>query len=388
MANKEYSTNLQEMLEAITEDANPLAKMLMVMMKEMMEAEISARIGAEKSERNGDRCGYRSGYRKCNFDTTLGTMKLAVPKLREGGYVPFFKKRRQRCDEALITAVQDMYVSGISTRKVAKLVKDLGIEHISEGEISEINKRLDEEVEKFRTKELEKVYPILWVDALYEKVRVDGRDVSTAVEVVCGVDTEGKREVLAIEPMAEESKDSYLALFRNLQERGLKTPKLIISDAHTGLVSAIREGFPGATWQRCKVHFMRNILSHIPKSKKEIVAAELKQIWLQPNRALAEETAARFVEKYAKTYPQAVQCLEDGLSDSLSFYAYPSIDPKKIASSNMIERLNEEIRRRTRVVGIFPNVASYVRLVTCHLRDYSDEWSSKTYISKEALAEM
>ena len=389
MSKNDNSTNLREMLEEISAENNPLVKMLMVAMRELMEAEVSERLRAEKSERNEERTGYRSGYRKCDFDTMLGTMELEVPKLRQGGYVPFFKKRRQRCDDALILAVQDMYISGISTRKTAKLIEDLGIKNISAGEISEISKRLDAEVQAFRERPLESAYPILWVDALYENVRVEGRKVSTAVEVVCGVNQEGQREVLAIEPMAEESRDSYLLMFRKLQERGLKTPKLVISDAHPGLVSAIREGFPGATWQRCKVHFMRNILAHIPQTSKERIGAELKQIWLQPSREMAEQTAKRFIEKHAKNYPEAVKCLQNGLEDSLSFYAYPSVDSKKIASSNMIERLNEEIRRRTKVVGTFPNIASYVRLATAHLMEYSEEWSSgRVYISKSALEAM
>ena len=348
---------------------------------------MTRKLNAEKSERTDERTGFRSGYREATFDTRLGEMKLQVPKVRNGGYVPFFKVRRQRSEEALITVIQDIYISGVSTRKISRLVEKLGIGNISAAEVSEMVKRLDEQVNAFRTRRLDQhSYPILWVDALYEDVRIDGSVVSTAVEVVCGVNQEGHREVLAIEPMAEESKESYLSLFRNLKERGLKTPKLVISDAHAGLHAAIKEGFAGASWQRCKVHFMRNILAHIPEKSKEAVAADVKRIWLEPSAEQAREYAQRVIAKYEKRFAEAMRCLEDGLEDSLSFYAFPSIDQKKIASSNMIERLNEEIRRRTRIVGIFPNKNAYIRLVTCNMMEYADDWSTgHAYIQPEAL---
>ena len=187
--------------------------------------------------------------------------------------------------------------------------------------------------------------------------------------------------------MTEESRSSYGGLFQNLKDRGLSTPKLIISDAHSGLVSAIRESFPGASWQRCKVHFMRNILVYVPQNEKKAFAETLKEIWLAPTAELARKRAYDVIDSYAKRFPKAVQCLEDGLEDSLAFYAFPILDARKISSSNMIERLNREIRRRTRVIGIFPNESSYVRLVTAYLMEYAEDWSvSRAYISHASIA--
>ena len=250
-----------------------------------------------------------------------------------------------------------------------------------------MTKGLNEQVEEFRNRSLaDTVYPVLWVDTLYEKVRVDGRIVSMAVLIVCSVDENGHRNIIAVEPMAEESKSSYGVLFQNLKDRGLSTPRLIISDAHSGLISAIRASFPGASWQRCKVHFMRNILVYVPQKEKKSFAEALKEIWLAPTAELARKRAYDVMDAYAKRFPKAVQCVENGLEDSLTFYAFPKLDARKISSSNMIERLNREIRRRTSVVGIFPNEASYVRLVTTYLMEYAEDWSvSRAYLSQESI---
>ena len=310
-----------------------------------------------------------------------------VPKVRQGGYIPFFVTERKRSEAALIQVVQEAFVQGVSTRKMEKLAQSLGIENLSRNQVSEMTKGLNEQVNEFRNRTLSNtVYPILWVDALYEKVRVDGRIVSMAVLIVCGVDENGHRDIIAVETMAEESRDSYGLLFQHLKDRGLVTPKLIISDAHSGLVSAIQASFPGASWQRCKVHFMRNILAYVPQKEEKSFACVLKEIWLAPTAELARKRAYDVMDTYAKRFPKAVQCLENGLEDSLIFYAFPKLDARKISSSNMIERLNREIRRRTSVVGIFPNEASYVRLVTTYLMEYAEDWSvSRAYLSQESI---
>ena len=271
-----------------------------------------------------------------------------------------------------------------------KLAQSLGIENLSRSQVSEMTKGLNEQVNEFRNRLLSNtVYPVLWVDALYEKVRVDGRIVSMAVLIVCGVDENGHRDIIAVEPMAEESRSSCGVLFQDLKDRGLATPNLIISDAHSGLVSAIQEFFPGASWQRCKVYFMRNILAYVPQKEKKSFAAVLKEIWLAPTAELARKRAYNVMDAYAKRFPKAVQCLENGLEDSLTFYAFPKLDARKISSSNMIERLNREIRRRTSVVGIFPNEASYVRMVTTYLMEYAEDWSVSTaYLSQESIEAM
>ncbi len=249
-----------------------------------------------------------------------------------------------------------------------------------------MTKAISVEVDRFRDRPIEGDYPILIVDALYEKVRVDGRVVNEAIMVVCGVNCDGNREVLAVEAMPEESKETYLWLFRKLQNRGLKSPKLVISDAHKGLTTAITEGLLGASWQRCKVHFMRNILAHVSKKNKADFANELKSIWLSVDAEEARLKARKLMDKHQKSSPAAIKCLKDGLEDSLTFYAFPEVDHRKISSTNMLERLNREIRRRTRVVTIFPNIDAYLRLMTTFILDYTECWKTgKAYIQMEAI---
>lgn len=390
MAQVNNTTGFAEVLQEISESGNPLLTMLRMICQEMMELEVNQQIKADRSQRTEERTGYRSGYRERRLDTRLGTLNLDVPKVRNGGYVPFFMEKWQRSEQALITTIHDIYVMGVSTRKVKLLAEDMGIKGISAAEVSKMAKQLDDQVTAFRKQSFGgKQYPILWIDAIYEKVRVDNRVISMAIEIVCGVSSDGHREVLAIEPMGTESEDSYLVLFRDMRSRGLAVPKLVISDAHSGLVNAIQQGFPGASWQRCKVHFMRNILAYIPQRAKDAFAKELKEIWLAKDATEARSQANTLCDKYRNKYPKAVECLENGLEDSLTFYAYPMIDQRKIASSNMIERLNKEIRRRTRVVGIFPNEASYERLVCSYILEYAEDWAyERVYLSPESLRKM
>jgi len=368
-------------------EADPMLSMLEWLCAQLMETEVSNKLGAEKNEHCDDRISSRSGYRPRRYDTRMGTMYLLIPKVRNGGYIPFFVTERKRSEAALIQVVQEAFVQGVSTRKMDKLAKSLGIENLSRSQVSEMTKGLNEQVQSFRERSLtDEAYPVLWVDALYEKVRYGGRVVNMAIQIVCGVNAQGHREVLAVEPMLEESKDTYQQLFNGLKARGLRTPSLVVSDAHKGLIAAIRTSFVGASWQRCKVHFMRNILAHIPHRDKAEFARHLKEIWLAPSAEGARARAAALVQEYAGKYPKAIETLENGLEDSLSFYAFPKLDSRKIASTNMLERLNEEIRRRTKVVGIFPNPNSYLRLVTTFLMEYAEDWSvSRAYLSEESI---
>ena len=376
MTHKNSTTMFNDLLLECLTKPDPMLHLLEWLCKQLMEAEVDSKLGAGKSERTESRSGYRSGYRVRKWNTRIGTMYLLIPKLRNGGYIPFFLTARKRSEAAMIQVVREAYIHGVSTRKMEKLAKSLGINSMSSAYVSELTKGLNEQAEEFRSRPLSgHVYPEIWADALYEKVRSGGRVVSMAVLVICGVNEEGRREILAVEPMAEESEASYTEVFRKLKERGIGTPKLVVSDAHSGLVSAIRREFPGASWQRCKVHFMRNILAHVPQKGKETFAAELKEIWQGPDGGEARKRAEEFIAKYEKKYPKAIKCLEDGLEDSLSYYAFPQTEAKKMSSTNMLERLNREIRRRTRVVGIFPNEGSYTRLVTMHLIEYSEDWS-------------
>lgn len=387
MAQGKNTTDFGGLLFQFMGAQDPMLSMLDWLCSQMMEAEVSGKLGAQKHEQSEERTSHRCGFRPRRLDTRLGTMYLLVPKVRNGGYIPFFVTERKRSEAALIQVVQEAFVQGVSTRKMEKLAKSLGIEGISRSQVSEMTKGLNDQAEEFRNRPLTAgSYPVLWVDALYEKVRYSGRVVSMAILLVCGVNDEGKREVLAIEPMLEESRESYKQLFEKLKERGLSNPALIVSDAHKGLVAAIGECFPGVSWQRCKVHFMRNILVHVPHREKARFAGLLKGIWLTTDLETARQRAQELADEYRTKCPKAVETLEAGLEDALTFLSFPSLDSRKVSSNNMLERLNKEIRRRTRVVGIFPNPESYLRLVTVYLMEYSEDWSvTRSYLSEESL---
>jgi putative transposase len=390
MAYQKDTTDLTEILLECMGAADPMLHMLEWLCDQLMEAEVSSQIGAKKNEQSSERTSYRSGYRPRRLDTRMGTMYLMVPKVRNGGYIPFFVTERKRSEAALIQVIQETYVHGVSTRKIERLAKKLGIENLSRSQVSEMTKGLKEQAEAFRNRSLVgDNYPVLWVDALYEKVRYSGRVVSMAILVVCGVNESGQREILAIEPMLEESSVTYTHLFKKLKERGLTGVQLVVSDAHSGLVKAIMASFPGAGWQRCKVHFMRNILAHVTHKDKKSFASLLKLIWQAPNKSVAEQQAEVLSERYDNKYPKAIETLEEGLADSLTYYDYPSLDSRKVSSTNMLERLNKEIRRRTGVIGIFPNQESYVRLVSIYLMEYSEDWSvGRAYLSQQSIAQI
>jgi putative transposase len=386
MAYPNSTLPFEKMLIKFVTDEDPMQAMLKWLCEKLMEAEVDAKLGAEKSERSNERQGYRSGYRVRRFDTRMGTLYLMVPKLRNGGYIPFFVEAKKRSELALLNVIQEAYVNGVSTRKIEKLTKSLGIESISRSQVSIIAKELNEQVEAFRTRRLDKVYPVLWVDALYEKIRDDRRVKNMAVLIVTGIDLEGKRDILAVEPMQEESAATYANLFEDLKSRGLEKAWLVVSDAHKGLIKAVRESFVGCSWQRCKVHFMRNILAHISGRDKQVFANKLKQIWLQPDYDSAKKYADALMDDFESKYPEAIKTLEEGLEDSLQFFSFAEIDSRKIASTNLLERLNREVRRRTRVVGIFPSMDSYIRLVTSYLIEYSEDWcSGRSYINPKII---
>jgi len=386
MAYENSTLSLEKMLLSFMSEQDPMQSMLQWLCEQLMDVEVASKIQANKSERTDERKGYRSGYRVRRFDTRMGTMYLFVPKLRQGGYIPFFVSEKSRSETALINVIQEAYINGVSTRKIKRLAQSLGIESISHGQVSNITRELNEQVQAFRNRRLEKTYPVLWVDALYEKIRYDNKVINMAVEVVIGIDIEGKRDILAIEPMQEESESTYKSLFDNLKSRGLEDVWLVVSDAHKGLTKAIRESFIGCAWQRCKVHFMRNILARIPNKDKAAFASRLKQIWLQPDIDTARTYADSLMDDYENRYPEAARILEEGLEDSIQFYSFKHMDHRKISSTNMLERLNREIRRRTNVVGVFPNMDSYIRLVTSHLIEYSEDWGAgKAYVNPEKI---
>jgi len=380
----------RRILTGFIAEEDPLLSMMKWMMDQLMKIEAEKRVGAKKGEHSSERKSYFSGYRPRRFDTRLGTVYLMIPKIRKGGYIPFFITEKRRSEQALISMIKEAYVNGVSTRKIERLAKELGIDNISASQVSQINKGLDKQLEEFRNRPLEKEYPFVWVDALYEKIRnYEGRVVSSAIMIAYGVTMEGKREVLAIEPFSAETTETWKAFFDRLKERGVENIALLISDAHYGIQRAFKETFIGASWQRCKVHFMRNILAHIPPKLKETFAAKLKQIWLQESKKDAIIIAQSIIEEFGKKFPEAIEVLQNGLEDSLQFYHFPQIDKRRISSTNVLERINKEIRRRSRVVSIFPSKESYLRLIASYLMEYTEDWEvERSYIRPQKLQEV
>ncbi len=302
MTKKNDTTFFENKLLDFITAKDPMLEMLQWVMDKFMEIEVAHKTGAEKGIHAETRTGYRCSYRIRRFDTRLGTVYLSVPKIRQGGYIPFFVTEKKRSEQALIQVVQECWLNGVSTRKIESIAKRLGIESLSASEVSEINNGLDEMVDEFRSRKLDAEYPVIWADALYEKIRDNHRITSKAVMVIKAVNLEGQQEILAIEPMENESEETYSALFRKLQERGLEKVWLCVSDAHRGLQAAIRSTLTGTTWQRCKVHFMRNILAYVPQKDKEKVAAKLKLIWKAPDEKSARVMKDDFCEEYEKAF--------------------------------------------------------------------------------------
>ncbi len=366
-----------------------LRAMLEVMLARIMEAEVTARVAADRYERSDDRSGYRNGTRARRFDTRLGTIDLRVPKLRSGGYVPAFLEERSRSERALVSVVQQAVNGGVATRRVEKIFAALGIAGISKSQVSEMCQELDEMANAFRERPLTKPYPYLMLDAMYEKVRIDKHVVSQAVVVAYGVGADGFREVIGNDVVASESLESWQTFLRRLKDRGLHGVRLVTSDAHAGLKSAIAAELTGAAWQRCKVHFMRNELAHVSHGQKEAFAADLKSIFAQPNRDLPEQRLAAVVAQYRRSSSRAVAILEDGGPDALSFYGFPTKHWRKIATTNPVEHLNRDIRRRTRVVGIFPSIESALRIITIRLIEETEDWSTeRRYMDPDLLASL
>jgi len=388
MAQSHYKALLGKVLLGFITEDDPVLAMLEWVAHQMMLIEAEGKVGAEKGKHSKARKTYFSGARVRRMDTRLGTIYLYVPKLRKGGYVPFFVTERKRSEMALATLVQEAFINGVSTRRIERLAQALGIENISASQVSEINKGLENQVESFRSRPLEEEYPFIMIDAHYDKVRVEDRVITLALMIAHGVNSAGAREILAVEPMFDESEDSWRAFFQKLKKRGLRRVSLCISDAHAGIQAAVKKELLGASWQRCKVHLMRNILAKVPHKEKRRFAAHLKQIWLQPDKKSARRAAAQLAQEYGDRFPDAIGCLEEGLEDSLQFYSFPEIDPKKISSTNMSERTIREVRRRSRVIGIFPTIESWVRLETCYLMEYSEDWpTDRSYIKREKIQE-
>ena len=344
------------------------------MVQELMEAEVSTQIGAERYERSPERTTQRNGTRSRTWDTRVGTIELAIPKLRTGSYFPTWLEPRKRSEQALVAVVAEAYVNGVSTRKVEALVQSLGIASLSKSEVSRLCTSLDAQVQAFRTRRLDAVYPYLWLDARYEKVREDHRVVSMAVIVAYGVRADGVREVLGLDIGLSEDVVLWREFLQGLVARGLRGVQLAISDAHVGLKQAIREVLVGTSWQRCRVHFMRNLLAHVPKAAQAMVAATVRTIFEQPDGAAARKQLHQVASSLRERFPKVVTILEEAEDDILAHFAFPAAHRRQIASTNPLERLNKELKRRSAVVGIFPNRPAVLRLLGAVLVEQADEW--------------
>ena len=373
--------NSMELLELLRKrgmdgDVDFLREALQVLVEGIMEGEVSAQIGAQHGERNPERITHRNGYRSRDWDTRVGTMELRIPKVREGSYFPSLLEPRRRSEKALLSVVQQAYVEGVSTRRVDDLIKSLGCDGISKSQVSRICRDLDQVVETFLGRPLDgDPYPYVWLDALTQKVREGGRIVNVSVVVATGVNAHGQREILGMDVGASEDGAFWLAFLRSLNARGLSGVELVVSDAHQGLKQAIATVFAGASWQRCRTHFMANLLTRVPKRSQPGVAALVRTIYQQLSPEEVHAQAHRVVVQLREHFPQAVQVLEDALPDILAFTAFPISHWQKLWSNNPLERLNKEIRRRTDVVGIFPNRAATRRLVGAVLAEQHDEWA-------------
>jgi transposase-like protein len=371
-------------------DVDVLREGVRLLAQAIMEAEVGELTGVPRGTRDPDaRRTHRNGYRDRRWDTRVGTIDLAIPRVRDGSYFPSLLEPRRRTERALLAVVQEAYVSGVSTRRVDDLVRTLGIEGIGRSEVSRMCAALDAEVEAFRTRPLtDSAFPYLWFDATYVRVRDAGRVVSMACLVATGVAMNGERRVLGLELAAGNDEGSaWPAFVRSLVERGLHGVRLVISDDHRGLVKAVREQLLGAGWQRCRVHCTRNAQDLVPRSARSMVASAIRSVFEQPDEASAHEQCGRVIEGIGHRYPAVAALLTDAEDDLLAHFAFPETHRRQIRSTNPLERLNKEIKRRTAVVGIFPTRASVIRLVGMVLAEQDDEWQDgRRYFRPETMA--
>ncbi len=360
-----------------------------VLAQELMELEVSQHLGAERYERGPERRGERNGHRERQWDTRVGTIELAVPRVRDGSFFPGLLEPRRRAERALLAVVQEAYVQGVSTRRVDELVKALGMAGISKSQVSRLCQELDAEVARFRTRGLAGPYPYVWLDATFVKVREDGRVVSMAIVVAVGVNAGGQREVLGLDVGPSEDGQFWLRFLRDLVARGLTGVQLVTSDAHRGLTAAIAAVLQGASWQWCRTHFMRAALARVQKGAQQMVAATIRTVFVQPDPAAAREQWRKVADSFRGRFPRLAALLDEVETEVLAYLAFPPEHWRQVWSNNPLERLNREIKRRTDVVGIFPNDAAVTRLVGAILAEQHDEWQvARRYFSAESLAKL
>jgi transposase-like protein len=386
----------------MTEESLPLAELLQkagdsdflrfvaeAVLQLLMEADVEGVIGAGRHERSVERSTYRNGYRDRTLDTRLGTLQLRIPKLRAGpSYFPPFLEPRKTTEKALVAVIQEAWIGGVSTRRVDDLVQAMGLSGISKSSVSKLCKDIDDRVNAFLDRPLTGEWPYLWLDATYLKQREGGRIVDVAAIIAVAVDTEGRREIVGLHIGPSEAETFWATFLKSLVRRGLRGVKLVISDAHEGLKAAIRRVM-GATWQRCRVHWMRNALAHVPKGQQTMVAAALRQAFLQPDQDSARRLWRQMADQFRPRWPKLGKLLDESEHDVLAYMSFPAQHRAKLHSTNTLERLNKEVKRRADVVGIFPSEPSILRLIGAVLLEANDEWQlQQRYMQVEAMAEL
>jgi putative transposase len=365
--------DLQNLVEKAP-DADFLREMIGFAARRLMELEVGAITGAAWGERSAERLVQRNGYRERDWATRAGMVALRIPKLRRGAYFPAFLHPRRIAEKALTAVIQEAYIQGVSTRSVDDLVKALGMSGVSKSQVSRLCGEIDERVQAFLTRPLEDAYPYVWIDATYVKVRQGGRIVSVAVIIAVGVNSDGRREVLGMDVGPSEAETFWTEFLRKLVRRGLRGVELVVSDAHEGVKAAVARVL-GATWKRCRVHFMRNALAHAGKSGRRVVAAFVATAFAQEDAQAARQQWRGVADQLRPRVPKLAVLMDDAEADVLAYMGFPARHRPKLHSTNPLERLNGEIKRRTNVLGIFPNEAAITRLVGAILLEQHDDWA-------------
>ena len=386
---KHLTPKLKEIKEQLTEKEDYLRPLVELLVQELLEAEMNEALGAQKGERTEGRMGYRSGYYVRNLVTRVGRLELRVPQDRQGRFSTQLFERYQRSERALVAALGEMYVQGVSTRKVKAITEELCGQEFSASTISAINQRLDEELERFMCRQLEEEYSYVILDARYERVRQEGIISSRAVLVAIGVDWEGRRQVLGVELANRESSSSWKDFLLRLKSRGLRGVIFVVSDDHPGLKSAIAQVLTEALWQRCYVHFLRNALDYLPRRKADDdCLTELRWFYERRNVEEARRDLTAWLAKWQGKYPKLCEWVENNIEETFTFYRLPKEHHKHLKSTNVLERLNQELKRRTQVIRIFPNEASALRLLRALAVEIHEGWlESPRYLNMEALRE-